>query len=63
MRAIETLLTVLSREEVDMLVILAGYPKEMEEMLSCNPGLRSRFPMYSILKITVSTSCYRLPIL
>lgn len=44
MRVIETLLTVLSREEVDMLVILAGYPKEMEEMLSCNPGLRSRFP-------------------
>lgn len=44
MRAIEALLTVLSRESVDMLVILAGYPKEMEAMLSSNPGLRSRFP-------------------
>ena len=44
LRAIEALLSVLSREEVDMLVILAGYPKEMEDMLASNPGLRSRFP-------------------
>ncbi len=43
-RAIEALLTVLSREAVDMLVILAGYPKDMDEMLSSNSGLKSRFP-------------------
>lgn len=43
-RVIETLLTTLSREEIDMLVIMAGYPKEMEQLLESNPGLKSRFP-------------------
>lgn len=43
-RVIETLLTSLSREETDMLVIMAGYPKEMEKLLESNPGLKSRFP-------------------
>lgn len=43
-RVIETLLTTLGREEVDMLVIMAGYPDEMEKLLESNPGLKSRFP-------------------
>ncbi|MDR2084624.1 MAG: AAA family ATPase [Bacteroidales bacterium] len=43
-RVIESLLTVLSQDEIDMIVILAGYPKEMDTMLSSNPGLKSRFP-------------------
>lgn len=42
-RVIESLLTVLTKP-VDMLVVLAGYTKEMEAMLSSNPGLWSRFP-------------------
>lgn len=43
-RVIETLLTALSREETDILVIMAGYPKEMEKLLESNTGLKSRFP-------------------
>ena len=43
-RVIESLLTVLTRPNPDMLVVLAGYTKEMEAMLSSNPGIRSRFP-------------------
>lgn len=44
MRVIETLLTALSAEETDMIVILAGYTDEMERMLEANPGMKSRFP-------------------
>lgn len=43
-RALETLLTALGREHIDMLVILAGYPEEMEEMFRSNIGLKSRIP-------------------
>ncbi len=43
MRVIESLLTVLSQPNPDMLVIFAGYPKEMDTLLSTNPGLSSRF--------------------
>lgn len=43
-RVIEILLTVLDKDQVDMLVILAGYPEEMKKMIETNPGLPSRFP-------------------
>lgn len=43
-RVIETLLTTLSSDDSDIVVIMAGYPKEMEQMLESNPGLKSRFP-------------------
>lgn len=42
--AVECLLDVLSRKEPDMLVIFAGYEKEMDALLSMNQGLASRFP-------------------
>ena len=44
LRVIETLLTYLSSDETDMIVILAGYTDEMERMLEANPGMKSRFP-------------------
>ena len=42
-RVIETLLTYLSMEQTNMIVILAGYTIEMENLLQSNPGLKSRF--------------------
>jgi SpoVK/Ycf46/Vps4 family AAA+-type ATPase len=44
MRVIETLLTQLSSDDTDMIVILAGYTSEMKSMLEANPGMKSRFP-------------------
>ena len=43
LRVIETLLTYLSLENTNMIVILAGYTIEMEHLLQSNPGLKSRF--------------------
>lgn len=45
-RVLETLLTKLADPNFDVVVILAGYPIEMEKMLSSNPGLKSRFAYY-----------------
>lgn len=42
--AIDSLLTSLSKDNIDMLVILAGYTEEMERLLDSNFGLRSRIP-------------------
>lgn len=42
-RVIETLLTHLSMEQTNMIVVLAGYTVEMEHLLQSNPGLKSRF--------------------
>ncbi len=43
-RALETLLTVLTEKDPDMVVILAGYGDQMDSLLDSNPGLRDRFP-------------------
>lgn len=40
--AINTIVQEMENHREDMVVIFAGYPKEMEEFLSRNPGLRSR---------------------
>ena len=44
-RIIDTLMTILSDPESDILVVLAGYEDEMEKLLKSNPGLASRFPV------------------
>ena len=41
---IDSLLTTLANDNVDMIVILAGYPQDMECLLTMNEGLPSRFP-------------------
>lgn len=41
--AVATLLQRMESDRGQMLVIIAGYPKETEEFLHCNPGLASRF--------------------
>ena len=45
-RVIESLLTVLSQKNPDLVVILSGYEKEMMEMLETNPGMKGRFPYH-----------------
>lgn len=43
--ALETLLPYLEDAGTDLVVIAAGYPKEMDEFLRSNPGLGRRFPL------------------
>ena len=43
-RALECLLTVLSQKSPDMVVVMAGYEKDMDRMLDANQGMRGRFP-------------------
>lgn len=43
-KVIDSLLTVLSQPNPDMVIVFAGYEKEMDAMLTSNPGLMGRFP-------------------
>lgn len=42
--AVEALLVMLSRHNPDMLIVFAGYQKEMDNLMQMNPGLAGRFP-------------------
>jgi SpoVK/Ycf46/Vps4 family AAA+-type ATPase/ribosome biogenesis GTPase A len=47
--ALETLLDAMERHLNNFAVIVAGYPKLMQEFLQSNPGLMSRFPQSNII--------------
>lgn len=42
--ALDTLLKLVEDYRTDLVVVLAGYSAEMDQLISANPGLRSRFP-------------------
>ncbi|WP_144933485.1 AAA family ATPase [Paenibacillus sp. 32O-W] len=44
--AIDTLVKMMEDHRNDFILILAGYPLEMETFISLNPGLPSRFPVH-----------------
>lgn len=44
--AVHTLVEEMTRHEENLVVVLAGYPLEMNQLLASNPGLLSRFKKY-----------------
>jgi SpoVK/Ycf46/Vps4 family AAA+-type ATPase len=44
--AIHTLVEEMTRHHENLVVVLAGYPQEMDQLMASNPGLASRFKKY-----------------
>lgn len=42
--ALDTLIKMVEDHRDELVVVLAGYPSEMDELMAHNPGVRSRFP-------------------
>lgn len=61
---IDTLVDEMTRHNENLVVILAGYPAEMDQLLESNPGLRSRFkkffhfPDYSVNDLLLIVTNY-----
>lgn len=43
---VDTLVDEMTKHNENLVVVLAGYPNEMEQLLGSNPGLRSRFKKF-----------------
>lgn len=43
---VDTLVDEMTKHNENLVVVLAGYPKEMDQLLESNPGLRSRFKKF-----------------
>lgn len=57
---IDTLVDEMTKHNENLVVVLAGYPNEMEKLMSSNPGLKSRFKSSFILKIIQPQSSWKL---
>ena len=61
LEAIDTLVKGMEDHRDELVVVLAGYTREMEVFLTANSGLASRFPTRSSSRTTRQTSCWTSP--
>lgn len=71
-KAVDTILTAMEENRGNLVVIVAGYEKEMQRFINSNPGLKSRFKnfirfedynaqqLHQIFRYTVESEGYRL---